>query len=128
VTLTELAESGRRDHPTLGQTRRGDLYGFFELRGGLRVIASDGSEWPFEGIPWEHVSVSLPTRCPTWDEMCFVKRQFWRDEDCVIQFHPPRSQYVNAHRYCLHLWKPVGIELPLPPTLTLAPTVAGGIL
>lgn len=29
---------------------------------------------------WEHVSVSLRNRCPTWDEMCLVKDIFWRDD------------------------------------------------
>lgn len=38
----------------------------------LTVIASAG-----EG--WEHVSVSTPVRCPTWDEMEFVKRMFFED-------------------------------------------------
>lgn len=73
----------------------------------LRVTASDG-----EG--WEHVSVSLPNRCPTWDEMCKVKGLFWDDEDCVVQFHPPKRDYVNLHPYCLHLWRPVGVTIPLP--------------
>ena len=73
----------------------------------LRVIASDG-----EG--WEHVSVSLPNRCPTWDEMCRIKALFWDDEDCVVQFHPPKTDYVNLHPYCLHLWRPIGATIPLP--------------
>jgi hypothetical protein len=56
---------------------------------------------------WEHVSVSVPgnARCPTWEEMCFIKDTFWNDEDCVVQFHPPKSQYVNVHPYVLHLWR-----------------------
>jgi len=73
----------------------------------LRVIASDGDGW-------EHVSVSLPNRCPTWDEMCKVKELFWDDEDCVVQFHPPKRDYVNLHPYCLHLWRPIGATIPLP--------------
>lgn len=74
----------------------------------LKVIASDG-----EG--WEHVSVSLPDRCPTWAEMCRVKELFWDDGDCVVQFHPPRSEYVNNHPYCLHLWRKVDGEFETPP-------------
>lgn len=73
----------------------------------LKVIASDG-----EG--WEHVSVSLPNRCPTWDEMCRIKGVFWDDEDAVMELHPPRSEWVNNHSYCLHLWRPIGVEIPLP--------------
>lgn len=76
----------------------------------LRVIASDG-----EG--WEHVSVSRKDRCPTWDEMCQIKALFWDEEDCVIQYHPPKSDYVSNHPYCLHLWRPIGIDMPRPPSL-----------
>ena len=66
----------------------------------IHVIASEG-----EG--WEHVSVSLPgqARCPTWGEMCQIKALFWDDEDLVIQYHPPQSDYVNNHPYTLHLWR-----------------------
>jgi len=72
------------------------------------VIASDG-----EG--WEHVSVSLPNRTPNWKEMCFIKDLFWEKDECVVQFHPPKAEYVNMHPNCLHLWKPIGkqIETPL---------------
>ena len=83
----------------------------------LKIIATDGMDAEQFGPPWEHVSVSLPNRCPTWEEMAFVKSQFWDDTDCVIQYHPPRSEYVNNHRFCLHLWRPVGVSLPMPPSL-----------
>ena len=66
----------------------------------LNVIASDGMDW-------EHVSVSLPNRTPNWREMCFIKDLFWDEEDVVIQYHPKKSEYVNRHDNCLHLWKPV---------------------
>ena len=55
---------------------------------------------------WDHVSVSLNDRCPTWDEMCFIKALFFEDEDLCIQFHPKKSEYINAHAYCLHIWYP----------------------
>ncbi len=71
--------------------------------------------WSFGG-GWEHVSVSFANRCPSWDEMCQVKDMFWRDDECVIQYHPPKSEYVNMHPYCLHLWKPKELELPMPPS------------
>ena len=76
----------------------------------VQVIASDG-------MGWEHISVSRKDRPPLWDEMCQIKNLFWGDEDCVIQYHPPRSQYVNNHPNCLHLWRPIGIELPMPDSL-----------
>ena len=67
----------------------------------LRCIADNGGGW-------EHVSVSLNRpRVPNWDEMCFVKEVFWEPEDCVVQYHPPASQYVNCHPHVLHLWRPI---------------------
>ena len=67
-----------------------------------------------EGLGWEHVSVSRKDRCPTWAEMCQVKDLFWEPEDRVVQYHPPQSEYVNDHPFCLHLWRPIGIEMPHP--------------
>lgn len=78
----------------------------------LLIIAADG-----EG--WDHVSVTVigRERCPNWEEMCLVKSLFWDAEDCVIEFHPPASQYVSQHPYCLHLWKPHNFEIPTPPSI-----------
>lgn len=82
------------------------------------VIASDG-------LQWEHVSVSRRDRCPTWDEMCQVKAIFWDDEDCVMQLHPPKSDWVNNHSFCLHLWRPLDAEIPLPPSMMVGFKDAG---
>ena len=76
----------------------------------FKVVASDG-----EG--WDHVSVSLPDRCPTWEEMCRIKDLFWDAEDAVMQLHPSRSDWVNNHQYCLHLWLPHNAPIPLPPSM-----------
>lgn len=76
----------------------------------LFCIASDGAGW-------EHVSVSIATRCPVWEEMCFIKDTFWSREDCVVQFHPPDSEYVNNHKFCLHLWRPTEFSLMIPNSL-----------
>ena len=89
--------------------------GLFEFRqkpGGVlfRAIASDG-------MSWEHVSVSRPDRIPTWDEMCWIKSLFFDDDDTVVQFHPPRAEWVNNHSRCLHMWRPIGIEVPRPPQI-----------
>lgn len=98
--------------PEMLGTRASDgMQGFFVIRGDvpeLRCIVSVG-----EG--WEHVSVSRFDRCPTWEEMCLVKDEFWGPEEAVMQLHPPHSEYVNRHPYCLHLWRPTKVELPRPP-------------
>lgn len=72
-----------------------------KLNVGLCVIASDG-------FGWEHVSVSMPKQCPNWDHMTLVKKLFWDDTDLVVQYHPPETNYVNIHPYCLHLWRKAG--------------------
>jgi hypothetical protein len=84
----------------------------------LRIISSgDGPET--EG--WEHVSVSLHSRCPLWDEMCFIKDLFWEPEECVFQLHPPKSLYINFHPYALHLWRNSDYQIPLPPSIFVGP-------
>ena len=88
----------------------------------IAVISSDGSGWQesdLSGPSWEHVSVSVSNRCPYWKEMDYIKRIFWRDDETVIQLHVPKALHINVHENCLHLWKPTGIEIPLPPSKTL---------
>jgi hypothetical protein len=69
---------------------------------------------------WEHVSVSIgmpgkdALRCPTWEEMCYIKSMFWGEEDCVVQYHPAKSEYVNRHHFVLHLWRPTYPSMRLP--------------
>lgn len=87
-------------------------YGFLYLGGTKARPAKVVFSW---GGGWEHVSVSFTTRCPTWDEMCKIKDVFWNDDECVIEYHPPKSEYVNIHPYCLHLWRKCGENFELPP-------------
>lgn len=82
--------------------------------GKLNVIASSD-----EG--WEHVSVSLPDRTPTWLEMDHVKRLFWHPDETVMQLHVSEANHISgnerggAARYCLHLWRPTKGDIPTPP-------------
>ena len=89
----------------------------------LNCVVSDGRGWGELGLPglpggpWEHVSVSVEfhRRCPTWAEMCRVKDQFWEPGEWVLQYHPAREDYVNFNPRVLHLWMPVGVDIPTPP-------------
>lgn len=80
----------------------------------LHCIASDGFEW-------EHVSCHKiyckQQFIPTWSEMCFIKSLFWDEEDCVMQLHPPKENYVNDNPFVLHLWRPIDVEIPQPPLI-----------
>jgi hypothetical protein len=84
----------------------------------LRIIAS-------RGMGWEHVSVSLPDRCPTWEEMCLVKLLFFGPKETVMQLHVPDEDNISYQQYCLHLWKPIHKTIPRPPTILVGPKVGG---
>jgi hypothetical protein len=117
-----LAESFRIQIPNYIVTAYGDNYGAFSIpfkyRHHLRCLVGPGDialEDLGKKYAWDHVSVSLVDRCPTWDEMVYIKNIFFSPEEAVIQFHPPESEYVNRHPFTLHLWKPLLFEIPLPP-------------
>lgn len=111
-----------KNHPLIPSTSLDGNNGFFiiphyKIQNYYLIIQAS------DGMGWEHVSVSVgekgkkQNRCPTWGEMCWVKDQFWDDTDCVIQYHPVKKEYVNMHPYVLHLWKPIGVELPTPESI-----------
>lgn len=83
----------------------------------LRVIASSG-----EG--WDHVSVSRRTRCPNWPEMERIKRLFFKADEVAFQLHVPASDHINVHPYCLHIWRPHHVAIPLPPSVMVGPGTA----
>ncbi len=74
----------------------------------LRIIATTDHGW-------DHVSVSTARRCPTWEEMAFVRDLFFEQSEVPVQFGPPRAVYVNVHPYCLHWWRNQIVAYELPP-------------
>ena len=98
------------------KTRR--VAGIFEIpvkgvRKGLKCVVSTGESPYSQG--WDHVSVSLGFRTPTWDEMCIVKNLFFEPHDVCVQYHPAESDYVTNHKFCLHIWRNIHMEFPTPP-------------
>jgi len=110
----KAAEIHRVISGQMGSTRADGNNGAFAIPSPVRrqdtlyVIASDSGAW-------DHCSVSLKIRPPTWKELCFIKELFWEPEETVIQYHPPASKYINQHHFVLHLWRPQTVEIPLPP-------------
>lgn len=106
------------NHPTLSSNSDYGNNGAFQFplsgRSIAFVIASDGDGW-------EHVSVHVVSdgkeRTPTWSEMCKIKDMFWSEDDCVVQYHPKKSDYVNNYKHTLHLWRPINLEIPAPNSL-----------
>lgn len=54
--------------------------------------------------PGTHISVSHPTRYPTWDELVAVKRAFAPNLELAI-YLPRDEDYVNVHENCFHMWE-----------------------
>jgi hypothetical protein len=120
-----------------GRVRSGELasdpswgpYGQFFVPGPcgevLCIVASGADKDDTMSEGWEHVSVSTRRRIPNWREMCFVKDLFWRADETVVQFHPPRTEYVNNHPNCLHLWRPNDGHIRLPPSILVGDKTRG---
>ena len=55
----------------------------------------------------EHISITLihKKRIPTWEEMKAIKDIFFFDEEECYQVFPKKSEYVNLHPYCMHIWR-----------------------
>ena len=116
--LIELSEYRRpewelRAYGVLGDARNGC---FFVPDGTalLRVIASVGGGW-------DHLSVSHAQRCPSWEEMEYVRKLFTGPREVWLQFGVPDVEHVNYHPHCLHWWRPLHREVRLPPSIMVGP-------
>jgi hypothetical protein len=115
TTVPAKLEKGRLRQGRYRSLPEDGLMGAFVIMGPAATrlkILSSGVDSEYG---WEHVSVSTVRRPPIWAEMCFVKDLFWDDDECVVEYHPVKAEYVNCHPHCLHLWKPIGLLLPTPP-------------
>ena len=117
-----------RTHPQFKSEDSLGMTGFFvipmEEDTWALVISSTGCD----EVPWEHVSIrigykkyhgKMAERIPTWEEMCMVKEIFWTEEETVMQLHPRTADYVNFHPCVLHLWRPLNVEIPMPPRVAV---------
>jgi hypothetical protein len=123
--LPEKLEAGRIRSGPYGSDASYGACGAFDVHGPcgerLRIISSGADASDADAHAWEHVSVSTHRRTPNWREMAFVKDLFWEDEETVVQFHPPKSEYIDLHPYCLHLWRWTKGDFPAPPAILVGP-------
>lgn len=70
------------------------------------------------GAGWEHISIAPMKKhiVPTWEDMCWLKDEFFNENEAVIEIHPAKSDYVNNMSNCLHLWRCSYKEMVLPPS------------
>jgi hypothetical protein len=100
-----------------------DFGAFHVIHGRVEFMIMACNEDEKSGVFWEHVSARAREkgreRTPTWDEMCYIKSLFWGPEETVVQYHPPKSEYVNHNPNVLHLWRYTKEEIPRPPRLLI---------
>lgn len=125
--LSDKMEAGRIQFGRYGTDKSFGPTGCFEVFYGataalLVIMSSDGVDDPDNTAQgWEHVSVSLSHRTPNWQEMCWVKSEFWSEDEWVLEFHPAKDQYVNCHPHCLHLWRHPRQMILYPPKKLVGP-------
>lgn len=74
-----------------------------DQRRNLAVIFSAAVER--DGRVWLHLSLSHRGRMPHWSEIVEAKEAFLGAEARALQVFPARSEWVNIHPFCLHLWR-----------------------
>jgi hypothetical protein len=47
--------------------------------------------------------------------MCRLKDAFFGDDECCVQYHPAKEDYIDDHAFCLHLWLSLDEPMPKPP-------------
>lgn len=74
----------------------------FESGDGLGVLVSEDNTPKWGWL--KHLSISRHDRYPTWEEILEVKEKIFGDID-VMMIMPKKSDYVNVHQNCFHLWQ-----------------------
>lgn len=52
-----------------------------------------------------HLSISHPDRLPSYNEIKKARYDLCSDIQNMAQIFPMEDEYVNFHKYCLHLWE-----------------------
>lgn len=66
---------------------------------------------------WEHLSVSHKNKIPSWMTMQEMKELFFKDDEECFQLHPKADNYINNNEYTLHIWRPIHMMFPTPPSV-----------
>jgi hypothetical protein len=59
------------------------------------IVTREWNKW--------HLSIAHPSRYPTWDEISEARYRVLPDGVWMAMMLPPRSNYVNLHRWCFQL-------------------------
>lgn len=75
--------------------------------GECRVIVSHD---PVPGGRRWHMSISREDHYPSWDEIRDARYALVPDNVTMAMLLPPKSEYVNVHKNCFHLWETRDID------------------
>lgn len=86
----------------VSESIKGLLGGAAELRAFIYgettiLLAKEMGKW--------HISISHPQRDPTWEEIKHVRYELVPGNATMAMILPPKSEYVNLHVHCFHLWE-----------------------
>jgi hypothetical protein len=59
------------------------------------ILSIYGGKW--------HLSISHPSRLPTWAEVVEARYRLMPDSICAAMLLPSKEEYVNLHEFCFHL-------------------------
>ena len=71
------------------------------------------------GGGWDHCSVGarFGEHLAGWNELEFVRKIVFKENETVMQLHVPAEEHINNHAGVLHLWRPQAQEIPKPPMI-----------
>lgn len=61
------------------------------------IVTIDNGLW--------HLSISTPNASPSYKEIKEARYKYLPDDIYVAQIFPPKSEFINIHKYCHHLWQ-----------------------
>jgi len=79
-------------------------------RAAMRAIVTLDLMDEWQAGTWLHVSISRPTRLPTWGDLVLAREELGYADRAFVQLLPPRSHWLNVAGYVLHLFHRVDSE------------------
>jgi hypothetical protein len=70
--------------------------------GDVSVLIAQEPVGPNGALRW-HLSISVPYRYPTWDEIKAARYDLLPHDISMAMILPPPTEYVNVHENCFHL-------------------------
>lgn len=105
-------EPGYREQPIVKQPLPAEAVKHFEhavlpdyyTMGPCRILIAREPAGVKGELLW-HLTISEPSRHPTWDEIKVARYRLLPPDACFALLLPPTEVYVNAHDHVFQLWE-----------------------